>query len=139
MKKILFGAVVVLLMVNCSGKGASENAREESARLADSIALVEAAAADSVRQDSIAKVEAAAKYDKIVNEYLEETTKLENLAKKLKNGKNINFKTSDNIMTRCVKLDGQIKKVKNELTPEQLEKYKKGRKKWNNSIGWFVA
>ena len=60
MKKILFGVAAVLLMASCSGKGDSEKASEDSARMADSIAQVEAVKAateqarlDSIRQDSI--------------------------------------------------------------------------------------
>ena len=61
MKKLLFGAVVLLLMVSCSGNGTTEKAQEDSKRLADSIAQVKAAAEqarlDSIRQDSIQKAE----------------------------------------------------------------------------------
>lgn len=70
MKKILFGAVAVLLVVSCSGNGNSERSREDSASMADSIAQVEDAKAaaeqarldsihqDSLRADSIANAEA---------------------------------------------------------------------------------
>lgn len=62
MKKLLFGTVAVLLMASCAGNGNSEKAREDSIRIADSIAALEAAQAeaeaeqarlDSLRQDSI--------------------------------------------------------------------------------------
>lgn len=67
MKKIFFGAVMMLLMASCSGNGTTKKASDDSARIADSIAQVEAAKAaaeqarldsirqDSIRQDSIAK------------------------------------------------------------------------------------
>ena len=69
MNKSLFGIFVsLILMVSCAGKSASEKAREDSIRIADSIARVEAAKAaaeqaaeqarlDSIRQDSIAQEE----------------------------------------------------------------------------------
>lgn len=60
MKKILFGVATMLLFASCSGNGSSEKAKEDSARIADSIAKVEAAKEaseqarlDSLRQDSI--------------------------------------------------------------------------------------
>ena len=62
MKIFLFGVTALFLMASCSGNGASEKAKEDSLRIADSIAQVEAAKAeqarlDSIRQDSIAKAE----------------------------------------------------------------------------------
>ena len=71
MKKVLFGVVTLILMANCTGNSALEKAREDSARIADSIAQIEAirqaevaaqvaavqARMDSIRQDSIAKEE----------------------------------------------------------------------------------
>ena len=60
MKKLLFGAAALLLMASCSGNTTKEKAKEDSIRIADSIAQVEAAKAaaeqarmDSIRQDSI--------------------------------------------------------------------------------------
>ena len=64
MKKLLFGAAALLVMVMASCNGASEKAREDSIRIADSIAQIEAAKAaaeqarlDSIRQDSIQNAE----------------------------------------------------------------------------------
>ena len=42
MKKLLLGAAALFLMTGCSGNGTSEKTREDSARIADSIAQVEA-------------------------------------------------------------------------------------------------
>lgn len=69
MKKLFFGTIALFLMASCSGNGASEKAKEDSARVADSIAQVEVtrqaeeaalttaeqARLDSIRRDSIAK------------------------------------------------------------------------------------
>lgn len=71
MKKLLFGAAALILMASCSGNGtSSEKDTEDSTRIADSIAQVEAAKAaaeqarlDSIRQDSI-------KQDSVKNEEL---------------------------------------------------------------------
>ena len=69
MKKVVSGAAALLLLASCSGNGASEKAKEDSIRIADSIAQVEAAQAaaeqarlesmrqDSIRQDSIERAE----------------------------------------------------------------------------------
>ena len=72
MKKLLLGAIVIFLMASCSGNGASEKANEDSIRIADSIAQVEAAKVaaeqarlDSIRADSIKQVEADAFYNKL--------------------------------------------------------------------------
>lgn len=75
MKKLLFGAAAVLLMASCSGNGSAEKTEktgEDSARISDSIAQVEAAQAasekahqDSLRADSIQKAEADAFYNKL--------------------------------------------------------------------------
>lgn len=72
MKKLLFGIAAIMLMASCSGNGASEKAKEDSTRIADSIAQVEAEQAaaeqarlDSLRADSIKKAEADAFYNKL--------------------------------------------------------------------------
>lgn len=82
MKKLLFGVATILLIVSCSGNGASEKAREDAARIADSIAKVEAEQAaaeqarlDSLRQDSIAKAQSlqanSAEVEKMITEFYE--------------------------------------------------------------------
>ena len=87
MKKLLFGAVALLLMANCSGNGAKEKVNEDSLRAADSIAQVETAKVaaeqarqdsirqDSVRQDSIAKSKTlqanSAEVEKRIKEFYE--------------------------------------------------------------------
>ena len=146
MKKLFFGGVALLLMASCAGRGSSEKAREDSVRIADSIAQVETATAaaeqarqDSIRQDSIAKAEAASQYDDLLNEYVAATTKLENLANKVKRLENVNFNTVNNTLSKCASLERQIKKVKSNLTPEQLEKFKKAKKKWDKNVRNFVA
>lgn len=57
---IAIGIIAVSLLWNCSGNGAADNAKEDSLRIADSIARVEAAKEaaaqarlDTIRQDSI--------------------------------------------------------------------------------------
>ena len=71
MKKVLVGETALLLMASCVGNDSSEKAKEDSTRIADSIAQVDAARQaeeaaqaaaervrlDSIRQDSIAKEE----------------------------------------------------------------------------------
>ena len=51
MKKLLLGAAALFLMAGCARFGNSKKAAEDSARIADSIAQVEAA--EQARQDSI--------------------------------------------------------------------------------------
>lgn len=60
MRKLLFGALAIFLIAGCSGKVDTEKARQDSIRMADSIARVEAAEQarlDSIRQDSIKNAE----------------------------------------------------------------------------------
>ena len=71
MKNLLFGAMALFLMASCSGNGSSEKAKEDSARIADSLSHVEAikeaeeaikladAAIEQARLDSIEKVQLA--------------------------------------------------------------------------------
>lgn len=69
-KNLLFGAATIMLMASCAGNGVSEKTKEDSIRIADSIAQVEAtrqaeeaamaaeqARLDSIRRDSLAKEE----------------------------------------------------------------------------------
>lgn len=150
MKKILLGIACLALMASCAGNSSTEKSSGDSLQPADSTvqvdtskSSVEQATQDSASQGSTAKAEEQPKgnpeYDKLVDDYLSATTKLDGLAKKVKNGKNVNYDTVNSVITKCGKLEKQIKKVKGQLSPEQLEKFKKGQKKWAYSIGWFVA
>ena len=74
MKKLFFGAVMMLLMASCAEKGSSEKAREDSARIADSIVQAETAKAaaeqarlDSLRTDSIKHEEEKLFYNSLPN------------------------------------------------------------------------
>lgn len=123
MKRILFGISALFLMASCSGNGASEKVREDSARIADSIAQVEAAKAaveqarlDSIRQDSIAKAEVAAQYDALLNQYI----------------KAANNPSAANA-NKSWRLGNELEKVKDKLTPEQRAKFEKAKKKRQNN------
>lgn len=59
MKKLLLGAVALLLMASCSGNGTSEKAKEDSTRITDSIAPVEAAHQTGL-QDSATQADSTA-------------------------------------------------------------------------------
>ena len=77
MKKLLFGTAALLLMASCSGNGTSEKTREDSTHITDSIAQVETARQaeeaamttaeqvhlDSIRQDSINRIEKLNKFN----------------------------------------------------------------------------
>ena len=84
MKKLLFFAMSLILMAGCSGNGASEKANEDSIRIADSIAKVEAAQAaaeqarlDSIRQDSINSIEIEKQYSNALTLNLDKRKKKE--------------------------------------------------------------
>ena len=66
MKKLLFGLAALFLLTSCVGKRNSEKTREDSARVADSIAQVEAAKAvvEQARQDSILLYQINEEYQK---------------------------------------------------------------------------
>ena len=144
MKKLLFGAVALLLMASCSGNGTTEKANDDSARIADSIAQVEAAKAaaeqarvDSLRQDSIANAEKAAqeasKYDDLINQYVSAVNNVEKAAKKGQMNK------MQSLCDEAQRLRNKIDKIKNELTPEQSAKFKKAVSKWGRLLNGVIA
>ena len=63
MKKLLFGAAALFLMAGCARFGNSKKAAEDSARIADSIARVEAA--EQARQDSLQKAQEESEFAEI--------------------------------------------------------------------------
>lgn len=74
MKNLLLVTVILLLTASCVEKGTSDKAKEDSARLADSIAQVEdakiaaeQARLDSIRKDSINNAEADLFYNSLPN------------------------------------------------------------------------
>lgn len=76
MKKLLFGAATLLLISSCSGNSIKEKAKEDSIRIADSIAQVDASKAaaeqarlDSIRQDSIQKEADFAEIQSVVKNF----------------------------------------------------------------------
>lgn len=147
MKKFLFGAAALLLMASCSGNGTSEKKTEDSTRIADSIAQVETtrqaeiaaeqARLDSIRQDSIAKVEKtaqeASQYDDLVNQYAALVNKLD------KEARSGNFNNMYSKVTKITNLEAKIRKVKNNLSPEQLKKYKKALNKMSALGNGIIA
>lgn len=147
MKKFLFGAAALILIASCSGNDASEKVREDSTRIADSIAQVETtrqaeiaaeqARQDSIRQDSIAKVEKAAQeasqYDDLVNQYAALVNKLD------KEARSGNFNNIYSKVTKITNLEAKIRKVKNNLSPEQLKKYKKALNKMSALGNGIIA
>lgn len=74
MKNLLLVIVILLLTASCVEKGTSDKAKEDSARIADSIAQVEdakiaaeQARLDSIRKDSINNAEADLFYNSLPN------------------------------------------------------------------------
>ena len=131
MKKLLFGAAALLLMDSCSGNGTAEKAKDDSASVADSIAKVEAAKAaaeqarlDSLRQDSIEKAEAAAKYDDLVDKFVSSVNKIERAADRH------DFSNMHALVNKYTSLQNQVNKIKDNLTEEQLSKVKKAERKY---------
>lgn len=159
MKKILFGATALLLMAACSGNGSKKSEKGSVYQDTDSLPQVEASSdsggqstsespqevkAATVDENDAPKIEKevnreTAQYDGMVDEYLEIATKVESQAKKVKGGQDINYEAVDPLLSRGFNLEVKLKKLKKKLSPEQLEKYKKAQKKWDNSVGWFVS
>lgn len=140
MKKLLLGAAVLLLMVSCSENGTTEKTKEDSERIADSIAQVEAAKVaaeqarqDSIRQDSIAKAKSAAQYDGLVDQYVSAVNTVEKAAK---NGQ---WDKMQSLIDKAQRLRNKIDKIKNELTPEQSAKFKKAVSKWGRLCNGVIA
>lgn len=139
MKKLLLGAAALFLMASCSGSGSTKNTNEESTRIADSIAQVEAEQArlDSIRQDSIAKAEelakATAKYDNLVTQYVSSVNNIERAAK------NRNFSNMHSLVNKYNSLLEEIDKIKNNLSPQQLSEVEKAEKKYKRLVNGVIA
>lgn len=148
MRKLLFGAVALLLMASCAGNGGSEKAGTDSSQTTDSPVQTEVAAKaeaeqarqDSIRQDSITKAEKAAKeekaasqYDDLVNQYVACINKLD------KAGRNGEWKKVDQLTKKHYNLQVKINKVKTKLSPEQKAKVKKAEKKYNLLLSGIIA
>ena len=143
MKKLLFGVAAIMLMTSCAGNGASEKAREDSVRIADSIVQIETqqesaaeqSRLDSIRQDSIAKAEkaekAASQYDNMIKEYV---ATVNSFAKASKNvSQTGNYSKGVTLLQKCWKQEEKINKIKNKLSPSQLEQFKKAKAKFNKA------
>ena len=140
MKKSLLGAAALLLMVSCASNGTSEKAKEDSIRIADSIAQVEAAKAsaeqarlDSLHQDSIAKAEESAKvaaqYDELISQYVDAVNKYGKLCM------GDDWDAINKVSQKYMKLEKQISKIKGNLNSEQLSKFKQAKataRKWED-------
>lgn len=142
MKKLLFGVAALFMLAACNGNGTSENDKNDSAL--DSTAQVAAAQAsseqarmDSLRQDSIAKAEevakASSKYDNMVNQFAACVNKMEKSAKKY------SYANMQSYMNQYSSLEKKLNKVKNELSPEQLEKVQKTKKKFRRLMNGTIA
>ena len=140
MKKLLYLSAVLLLATSCSG-GNSDKAKEDSAALEDSLAKVEIAKEqarlDSILQDSIAKAEqqakAASQYDEVVDQYVANVNKVAAAAKKG------DYSKYGPLSSKCINLSSKIEKIKGELTPEQLDKYKKAKSKYSRLLSGTIA
>ena len=146
MRKLLFGAVALLLMASCAGNGGSEKAGTDSSQTTDSpVQTVDAAQAkaeqarqDSIRQDSITKAEktakeekAASQYDGMIKEYV---TTVNSFAKVSKNvSQTGNYSKGVALLQKCWKQEEKINKVKSKLSPSQLEQFKKAKAKFNKA------
>ena len=133
MKKLLLGAIALFLMASCSGNGTSEEAKEDSVRIADSIAQVEAAqaAAEQARLDSIAKV--SAQYDELISQYVDAVNTVEKAAKKGQ------WNKMQSLCDKAQRLRNKIDKIKKDLTPEQSAKFKKAFSKWSRLLNGVIA
>lgn len=143
MKKNLLGVAVLLLLASCMGNNTTEKGNEDSANIVDSVAKAEIdktasaeqARPDSIRQDSVVKVEKVekaekaekaekSKYDDLINQYVSAVNTVEKAAKKGQ------WNKIQSLCDRAVKLRNKIEKIKKDLTPEQSAKLKKAASKW---------
>ena len=140
MRKILFGAFALFLMTSCTGNGTSEKINEDTARVTDSIAQIEATNAateqakqDSTPQNSSTKVEAAAEYDDLVNNYVNSVKSIDKAAKKG------DFSKMHSLINNYNSALNKINKVRSKLSPEQLSKVKKAEKKYKKLANGTIA
>ena len=145
MKKLLFGAAAIMLMISCSGNGTTEKTNEDSANIADSVAQidtakvkaeVEKAYQDSIQQDSIAKAEAqtkaAAQYDDLIKEYASAIVTFKNRAIRTY-GDYQSYK----LFLKCKDLEKKLNKQKDKMTSEQLSKFKSEKSKLKKYQGYI--
>lgn len=152
MKKLLFGIAALMLMASCNGnKAGSENTDKDSSSFSDSIAQLEVtnqaeetalaaaeqARIDSLRQDSIAKVEKtvkkASQYDELINQYVSAVNTVEKAAHKGQ------WNKMQSLCDKAQRLRNKIDKVKKDLTPEQSAKFKKAVSKWGRLLDGVIA
>ena len=152
MKKLLSGIAALMLMASCSGnKKSSENINDDSTSISDSIvqvvdtcqaedtalAAAEQARLESLRQDSIAKVEKtvkkASQYDELINQYVSAVNTVEKAAHKGQ------WNKMQSLCDKAQRLRNKIDKVKKDLTPEQSAKFKKAVSKWGRLLDGVIA
>lgn len=135
MKKLLFGVTALLLLGACSGSNSSKNENQESdsiettgtdSKTENAILNQEQARLDSLRQDSIAKaekkVEAAAKYDSMLDKYESLIKKCWSMSKK---GLTINDQELADVWMKAGDVGSKLDKANKNLTPEQKNRLKK--------------
>lgn len=144
MKKLLFGAAAMMLMVSCNGKNAgSENAAdsgsvndtttltiaEDSLKTADSASQENSLVQDSTNMAKEGNDNTpspnAKKIDKLLSKYME-------FAKLYRSERKAGAMGEDlfSIEQAANKYDKQLKKLQDEMTSEQKAKYEKAKKMW---------
>ena len=155
MKKLLFGVVVMILMASCNGKNEGSDNTVDSGSVNDTVALT--IAEDSTKnqtvEDSVTQeVADSAKQEKALKQDSTKTAKKEKDNKPSPNAKKIDdllskymecvkFYRSESkagamgedlfsIEQAASKYDKQLKKLQDQMTPEQKKKYEKAKKMW---------
>ncbi len=150
MKKIFYLSVIALTMFSCGQKasnGADEQAQADSIARADSIAKADSLAqakaeADSIaRVDSIAKADSIAKVEKAKAQAAKNSAKIEQMLKVYAEGTDElegwaeNYPTSSTTMRLMEGVDNykaSLKKLEQDMTPEQKARFKKISQKADN-------
>ncbi|MBD5221920.1 MAG: hypothetical protein HDS70_06115 [Bacteroidales bacterium] len=127
MRKLLYlaGCSALLFAVASCGHGgkSAEEMAADSARVADSIAMVKADSLAKVQADSIAKASKGAEIDKLLSKFASQV-------KDIRDGfyDNGQFYPPSGMgvhafINPCWNTDKKLKALKGEMTPEQLKKY----------------
>lgn len=163
MKKIMYLAVVCALVVSCGGnkpqENGAENYNEQTDTIiitADSIDDVDTATVnivsaedysigkeeDIVPEEVVEVVQADAnnsKYDGMLDEYESAANNLKSAANKVLSGNESAMNDVSKYGPKCDKLESKLNKAKKDLSPNQLDRFKKIKSIHYKAIGSVVG
>lgn len=151
MKKLLFAAASIILMIGCNSNGEKNRETSDTLQLTDTVTqaevqkdTLEQSKPEGTQLDSVDKQEVkkeakeeskekvkedTGQYDELLSQY---ETAVKSYQKFVKNF-NGNYSKQPSYTTKCNNLYKKIEKVKNKLSPEQQKKFKSLKSKYDNA------